>query len=287
MEQMLIMDKINQLQVNCQQPTQLLIALSNKTANTQKNELQELCKRLKNMSFSIINNPHEVNHFSPQSMWLTDQPELIERLQQHHIALVGYETDEETRLSCSYILQSLEGLEELDFIRMYQRQKGIPWEIAKTKRCRIREITMEDMPELFALYQPLEITKYMDPLFPWEEELEYQRNYISQVYGFFEYGMWVVEDRQTGKLIGRVGLEPKPDLGMDIAELGYVIALEYQGKGYGKEVVEATINYAKEYLGLRNLIARVDKNHKVSIHILESFGFVFEEEKQEYHLCFQ
>ena len=79
----------------------------------------------------------------------------------------------------------IEGLEEVDetfLLRAYERKHGIPWTIVTTERCIVREITLDDLDDLFALYAGEGMTEYLDPLYEYEKEKEYQRSYINYMY---------------------------------------------------------------------------------------------------------
>ena len=57
----------------------------------------------------------------------------------------------------------IEGLEEVDetfLLRAYERKHGIPWTIVTTERCIVREITLDDLDSLFALYAGEGMTEY-------------------------------------------------------------------------------------------------------------------------------
>lgn len=43
------------------------------------------------------------------------------------------------------------------------------------------------------------------------------------MYGMYGFGMWLVKDRDTDKLIGRAGLELRLIDGVEEMELGYII----------------------------------------------------------------
>lgn len=173
-------------------------------------------------------------------------------------------------------------LEYLERIR--RRHHGIPWVIAETKRCILREICMEDMQALFDLYAEPGMTDYIEPLYPWEQELEYEKAYIDNMYRLYEYGMWVVIEKDTGKLIGRAGLEhreyPKEerleetDKDMEL-EMGYAIGTAYQRKGYATEVCQAIIAYAKKNLEYSRINCLIEKENTASIRFIESIGFTF------------
>ena len=99
----------------------------------------------------------------------------------------------------------IEGFEEVDdeFLeRIFQRCHGQPWEIARTKRCVIRELSLEDLPALAKLYQKEGVTwrldadgeripGFIEPLFAKEKEKKYQQAYIINMYGYYGYGMWL------------------------------------------------------------------------------------------------
>ena len=204
----------------------------------------------------------------------------------------------------------IESFEEVDLSyleRVRRRHFGIPWDITETRRCLIREICMDDMEALFALYAEPHMTDYMEPLYPWEEELLYEQAYIDNMYRFYEYGMWVVIEKSTGKLIGRAGLEhreypaeecrkhagawddrdaekgiPKEQQSvhgeadskvvMEL-EMGYAIATSYQGKGYATEVCQAIISYAAEHLSYPRINCLIEKANTASIRLVEKLGF--------------
>lgn len=182
------------------------------------------------------------------------------------------------------LIESFEDV-DLEYLeRIRRRHHGIPWVIAQTKRCILREICMEDMQALFDLYAEPGMTDYIEPLYPWEQELEYEKSYIEHMYRLYEYGMWVVIEKDTGKLIGRAGLEhreyPKEerleetDKDMEL-EMGYAIGTAYQRKGYATEVCRAIIAYAGQNLDYPRINCLIEKENTASIRFIESIGFTF------------
>lgn len=173
-----------------------------------------------------------------------------------------------------------ESLSDVDFYfleRVYQRKHGIPWRVIDTKRCYLREMTLEDLPALYRMYEGKGITKYVPPLYNWEEEVEYTRAYIEKMYPYFGYGMWLVMDRDTHELIGRAGLNPNLVDDEYLLEMGYIIDAGHQGNGYGTEVCEAVISYAKEAdVGFDKLYCFVQKGNRASLALLNKFHFSFE-----------
>lgn len=168
-----------------------------------------------------------------------------------------------------------EGFEEIDLpflVHVYERHQGIPWTILTTERCVIKEFSMEYLDDLFVLYAGEGMTDYIEPLYPYEQEKEYQEAYIKHMYGFYGYGMWIVCDKQTGKLIGRAGVEHREELDGEM-ELGYAIGVPYQRKGYATEVCKAILKYAREQLSQQSVCCLIEEGNTVSERFAEKLGF--------------
>lgn len=176
----------------------------------------------------------------------------------------------------------VEGFEEVDitFLKhVYERHHQIPWKILETKRCVVKEFSMEYLDALFELYAGEGMTDYIEPLYPYEQEKEYQQAYIDNMYRFYGYGMWIVCDKVTGKLIGRAGVEYREELDGEL-ELGYAIGTSYQRQGYATEVCEAILRYVKMELEVPSLCCLIETGNLVSEHFAQKLGFGFSEELQ-------
>ena len=178
----------------------------------------------------------------------------------------------------------VEGFEEVDadFLeKMYQRHHHIPWTILETERCVVRELSLDDLDGLFELYADDGMDRYTEPLYPYEEEKEFQRAYIENMYRYFGYGMWLVFEKESGKLIGRAGLEHREYNDVVELELGYLIGRKYQGKGYATEVCTAIVEYAKEHAGFERINTVIQDGNEVSIALSKKLGF---EQKESYEI---
>ena len=148
---------------------------------------------------------------------------------------------------------------------MRRRYNHIPWDIGETDRCLIRELSLSDLPALYELYDKPGMTDFVEPLYDYETELEYQKAYIENMYGFYEYGMWLVFLKETGKLIGRAGLEHN--------EMGYMIEPELWNQGYATEVCRFIIDYARENTDFEELYCRIDERNEASVRLAKKLGF--------------
>lgn len=161
--------------------------------------------------------------------------------------------------------------------RVYRRLKGLPWKILETQRCVVRETVPEDVDAFFTIYSDPAITEYMEDLYPDKrQEREYIRQYIEQVYTFYEFGVWTVVEKESGCVIGRAGFSYRP--GYDEPELGYTIGVPWQRKGYAGEVCRAILAYGWEKLGFECVQALVDAENEPSLLLCDKLGFQAVEE---------
>lgn len=173
----------------------------------------------------------------------------------------------------SYCVEDLSDIDARYLDRVYRRFHDIPWDITETPRLRIREITVEDVPQLYELYRDASVTQFMEPLFAEpEQEIIYTREYIKNIYGFYGYGMWVLESKDSRQVIGRAGLEYKE--GFEGLELGFMLGVAYQHQGYAYEACSAILAYGIEELDQREYCSFINENNEASIHLCERLGFV-------------
>ena len=166
--------------------------------------------------------------------------------------------------------------EEIDYYycqKVYARKKGLPAFILETERFIVREESLDDLDELYELYDTLADCEFIEPLYELEKEKEFVRNYINNMYRFFEYGMWLVYSKDTGRLVGRMGIENRSIAGENVQEIGYLTGKPYQNMGIAYEVCSAIKEYAKEELGIDKLYSCIDKNNKPSISLIHKLGF--------------
>lgn len=223
-------------------------------------------------------------------LFITDSPETLKQLQSdgfYSIALYHEENKEAVFPNTLYAVEDVEQLNFKSYDEVYRRLAGLPWDILETEHLKIRESTLSDVEDFYRIYKEPSVTYYMEDLFqnP-EEEKAYMTAYIRQMYGFYGFGMWTVLLKETGGVIGRAGLSVRE--GYDLPELGFVIDVPHQGKGYAYEACSAVLDYAKKELLFEKIQALVKKENEASDHLLRKLGFRYErdivEKNQEYKL---
>lgn len=223
-------------------------------------------------------------------LYATDDLRLLKKLQKAGEAVAAVLTPENRKEDFSgipYAVEQIEELEEEDWERLYRRLVKLPWHIAETRRCRLREMTAADTDRLYEIYDAAEITRYMEPLL---EDREKERHYIEDyrrcVYEFYSYGMWVIEEKESGQVIGRAGIEAKvierdgktdgqsgTEMREETLELGYMVALPWQRQGIAYEVCGAVLDYVRREIGSVSVTARTLPDNLPSVRLLTKLGF--------------
>ncbi len=84
---------------------------------------------------------------------------------------------------------------------------------------------------------------------------------------------YLVYEKSSGRAIGFAGVEQESD-GV-FTETGICLGVDYVGKGYGKQIVGALIEYVKSHFGARELVYSSREENKASIALAHSMGFEY------------
>lgn len=222
----------------------------------------------------------EIEAFSlPKSeeglLFVTDDAEIARKLAENNRFVVAFLHEGNKEKNFSVVRYAMEHPEELEtsyFERVYRRLKGLPCEVLETKRCLIRETTQDDVEAFYEIYRNPQITEFMEDLYPEvEQEKEYVREYIEKVYGFYDFGVWTIVEKISGEIIGRAGFSYRA--GFEAPELGFVIGVPWQRKGFAFEVCCAILEYGKEALGFETVNVMVRPKNTASLNLCEKLGF--------------
>ncbi len=89
------------------------------------------------------------------------------------------------------------------------------------------------------------------------------------------YGLWAVEEKESGQFAGCVGLWKSP--GWPELELGYWLVPDVWGKGYATEAGAAARDFAFEVVGSETLVSYIDPENEPSIRVAERLGARYDE----------
>ena len=242
------------------------------------------------------NGPHS-SILSPgvaDTLFIADSARLLRQLAEADAAFCAYShggNSGEDLSAAEYILMEPQWVDEDSLVKIWQRQRNIPWTILETERCVVREFVPEDTDALYDLYDE-EARRFLEPPSgnrPLEREI--LTSYIRRVYRLCGYGHWAVICKKTGELIGRMGFafppspapvcDPVPD-----AMFGYLVRSDRRRQGITREVGAAILQYGFEKLGFTAVGADAAVSNTVSDKILRNFSFipVAEVQKQRYYI---
>ncbi len=92
------------------------------------------------------------------------------------------------------------------------------------------------------------------------------------------FGLWMLRDRADGRMAGRGLLRTIELDGQRDVEIGYGLAPEYWGRGWGTEIAATCLEHGQNDLGLTTMIAITEVGNTGSRRLLEKLGFAFERE---------
>lgn len=171
-----------------------------------------------------------------------------------------------------YILEEPDQISLEDYDHIFRRLSGLPVDILETGRLMIRETVLDDLDRFYEIYSDPEAISFMEPLFEREEEEEYQRNYIRNIYGLYGIGLWTVILKETDSVIGRVGIEYTTADGC--VELGFVVDAAVRRRGLAYEACSGVVDYARALPDVDRVIARVRKDNTASQNLCRKLGLV-------------
>ena len=240
----------------------------------------------------VIEAGEEIPEPEYSALYLADSKRLLQMLSDRGAAYCAYShsaNQGEDLKPADYVLMEPQWVDRDSLVKIWQRQRHIPWTILETERCIVREFVTGDLEAIYGLYDD-EARRFLEaPSEDPDKERKILAAYIDRVYPLCGYGHWAVLDRGTGKLIGRFGFSfpkasapgPVPD-----ASFGYLLHKDRRGRGIAREVCAALLEYGFSQLGFETVGADAEAANAASVKILQSFGFkeVAREKDQRYYI---
>jgi RimJ/RimL family protein N-acetyltransferase len=84
------------------------------------------------------------------------------------------------------------------------------------------------------------------------------------------YGMWALELKETGELVGRAGFLDPP--GWPGFEIGWLLGRRHWGKGYAIEAARVALRYAFEELHRERVVSLIRPGNSRSVRVAEALG---------------
>jgi [ribosomal protein S5]-alanine N-acetyltransferase len=151
----------------------------------------------------------------------------------------------------------------------------------ETPRLRLRWLTPDDVPALFAVFGDPTVCRYWSrPALPDLAAAAALQAEIATSFADRSLFQWGIARRDTGAIVGTCTLAA---LSADHAraEVGFALARACWGRGYVAEALPAMVRFAFGTLDLHRLEADADPRNAASIRALERAGFVREGYQRE------
>ena len=111
----------------------------------------------------------------------------------------------------------------------------------------MRKPLIEDVEQFYSIIKEDAVGKWLAKSSGMSKEEA--KDYVIQLISHWEqydFGVWLLVNRNTDKLLGHCGLRKIDETGE--IEIMYLLDPEYWGNGYASESAKASIQYAKEMM---------------------------------------
>ena len=141
-----------------------------------------------------------------------------------------------------------------------------------TPRLLLRGWREGDVEGMAAIYSDPEVVRFLRPL-----DLEGTRQQLRRFANHWKehgFGLWAVEERKSGRLIGRVGLLHHDDWTATPhdAEVGWALDRSTWGRGLATEGGAAALRYGFETRPMERIISIAHRENVASRRVMEKLG---------------
>ena len=149
-----------------------------------------------------------------------------------------------------------------------------PFPILTTERLTLRQLSIDDQQNIFALRSDKEINKYLDRQI--SKTIEDAIDFINKINDNIEKNnsiYWAITLTKTRTFVGTICLFDFSNE-KNSCEIGYELMINFQGKGIMKEAAGKVIDYAFQTLQFQKIIAFTHNGNQSSTKLLKRFNFI-------------
>lgn len=145
-----------------------------------------------------------------------------------------------------------------------------------TTRLKLRNWQVEDLPRWIAMNSDPITLKYFSRTDTKEEsELSFER--FKNNLELHNFGLWAVEEKETGNFMGFIGLSEKFIEGVSFTpciEVGWRLDKEFWGRGYATEGALKVLRFAQEELKIDQIYSYTARINTPSINVMKKIGLI-------------
>lgn len=149
-------------------------------------------------------------------------------------------------------------------------------QIIETERLILRELSAEDAEFILELVNEPAWKKNIGDrgIRTQDAAREYILNGPAASYEKFGFGLWLVELKESDERIGICGLIKRDTL--EDVDVGFAFLERFWSKGYAVESAAAVMDYGRDVIKLKRVVAITLPDNLGSIKVLEKIGMRFE-----------
>jgi RimJ/RimL family protein N-acetyltransferase len=150
--------------------------------------------------------------------------------------------------------------------------------VLETERLILRGHLLADFPAFAAMRADPVVMKFIGKGETISEE-DAWTNFRSMAghWALLNYGVWALEEKANGVLIGSVGFadkkRPKEHPASDAPEMGWSLASAAHGKGFATEALRVALGWGRDFFGAARVVCVISDDNSASIRLAEKHGF--------------
>ena len=148
--------------------------------------------------------------------------------------------------------------------------------ILETGRTILREITEVDAEFILDLLNQPSFIRYIGDrnVRNVTQARDYIESRFTESYKKFGFGLWAVELKETNQPVGICGFVKRDSL--PDADIGFAFLPHYERKGYAYESANGAMEYGRNVLNLKRVLAITSQDNESSGKLLGKLDFKFE-----------
>ncbi|UNM96957.1 GNAT family N-acetyltransferase [Ignatzschineria rhizosphaerae] len=153
--------------------------------------------------------------------------------------------------------------------------------VLETDRLILSGHQCNDFSALADLWAKESVVQYIGGTISTERESWMRMLSYAGLWRILGFGYWAIREKESGKYIGDLGFADfhrTIDIPIKgVPEAGWVIAPEYQGKGYVTEAMQSALTWLTLQNRFEKSICFIDSDNIASLRVADKLGYLFEQ----------